>query len=188
MNEKEMINLKPPLCQEDIKNLKIGDLVQISGRIITARDEAYERILEFYEKEKKLPIDLEGEIIYHCGPLVKQENKNWKIIAAGPTTSARLDDMQVDFVEKTGVKALIGKGGIGKKIVPEISSLGCIYLSYTGGAAALAAESIIGVKNLFWEDLGLPEALWVLKVENFGPLTVAVDTFGENLYKDSNRK
>ncbi len=186
MRENEIITLEPPLDRTDVENLEAGDLVQISGKIVTARDEAYEKILKFIREGEKIPVDLEGSIIYHCGPLVKQDTKGWEVIAAGPTTSARLDDMQVEFVKKTGARALVGKGGIGREIVPEVSSMGCVYLAFTGGAAALAADSIIGVEGMFWKDLGLPEALWVLRVENFGPLTVAVDTSGNDLYEISN--
>lgn len=185
MTRNEIITLNPPLSRKNVMDLEVGDLVQISGKIITARDEAYEKILESIKEGEEIPVNLERGIVYHCGPLVKQENNNWEVIAAGPTTSARLDDMQVDFVEKTGVRALIGKGGIGKKIIPEVSSLDCVYLAFTGGAAALAADNIVGVEEMFWEDLGLPEALWVLKVEDFGPLTVAVDTSGNDLYETS---
>lgn len=177
-----MISLNPPLTREDVTKLDVGDLVQVSGKMITARDKAYERILKLVNQGEKIPVDLEGGIIYHCGPLMSRENDDWKVIAAGPTTSGRLDDMQVEFVRETGVKALVGKGGIGEKIIPEISSMNCIYLAFTGGAAALAASSIVSVEDMFWEDLGLPEALWVLNVEDFGPLTVAVDSSGNNLY------
>lgn len=177
-----MISLKPPLTEEDVEKLDVGDSVKISGKIVTSRDKAYERILGFFEEDKDLPKDLENGVVYHCGPLVEREGENWQIVSAGPTTSGRLDEVQGEFVDKTGVKALIGKGGVGKDVVPKISSMDCVYLSFTGGAAALAADSIEKVENVFWKDLGLPEAMWVLKVEEFGPLTVAVDTSGEDIY------
>ncbi|KXB06456.1 fumarate hydratase [candidate division MSBL1 archaeon SCGC-AAA382F02] len=178
----EVVTLNPPLSDEKLSELKVGDLVKITGTIVTARDEAYEKILKITNSGEDLPTDLEGGVIYHCGPIAKQENNEWKIIAAGPTTSARLDDMQAEFVENTGVKALIGKGGVGEKVGEEISELGCVYLSFTGGAAALAADAITSVEDIFWSDLGIPEALWVLKVEEFGPLLVSVNLEGKNLY------
>lgn len=177
----EVKELSPPLTDAQLGELEAGDFVKISGRIVTARDEAYERVLETPEDE--LPFDLKGGVVYHCGPLAKREGGDWKIVAAGPTTSARLDQMQEEFVRKTGVKALVGKGGVGGEVASSLSSLGCVYLAFTGGAAALASESIGEVEDLIWEDLGVPEALWFLKVEGFGPLVVAVDTHGNDLYR-----
>ena len=177
-----MITLKPPLMDKDVEKLEVGDSVKISGKIITARDEAYERILEFFEEGKDLPVNFENGVVYHCGPLVEKREEGWNIVSAGPTTSGRLDEVQADFVKKTGTKTLIGKGGVGKEVVPEISAINCVYLSFTGGAAALAADSIESIEDVFWKDLGLPEALWVLEVEEFGPLTVSVDTSGRDLY------
>lgn len=183
-SQKDIITLKPPLEENDVKELRAGDIVEVSGTIVTARDKAYMRILDLLEKDQKLPVELKDSIIYHCGPLVRRVNEDWEIVAAGPTTSARLDDVQSRFVEMTGVRGLIGKGGIGEKISREVGRKGCIYLAYTGGAAALAADSIESVENVFWLDLGTPEALWVLNVEGFGPMSVAVDTKGGNLYTD----
>jgi tartrate/fumarate subfamily iron-sulfur-dependent hydro-lyase beta chain len=104
------------------------------------------------------------------------------VISAGPTTSARLDPMQVDFVRATGVRALIGKGGVGGEVAKNLARLGCIYLAFTGGAGALAASQVEEVENIFWEELG-PEAIWVLRVRDFGPMVVAVDLRGNNLFQ-----
>lgn len=180
--KKKTITLEPPLSRKEVRKLNAGDLVKISGKIITARDKAYEKILTILENNQKLPFDLEKQIIYHCGPLAKQKNKKWKVVAAGPTTSARLDNIQLEFVEKTGVRALIGKGGVNEEVAQGLGPLDCLYLAFTGGAAALAAESIVEVIDLYWEELGTAEAVWLLKVEDFGPLTVGVNTNGENLY------
>lgn len=182
MTEK-IITLEPPLSKEEVRNLEAGDLVKISGKIITARDKAYEKILTVLRNDKGLPFDLENQIVYHCGPLARKTNGDWEIVAAGPTTSARLDDVQLGFVERTGVRALIGKGGVGEEVVQGLGPLDCVYLAFTGGAAALAAESIVEVLDLYWEELGTAEAVWLLKVEDFGPLTVGVDTKGKNLYR-----
>lgn len=178
----EVTALDTPFDREIIEKLKVGDLIKISGRMITARDKVYGRILKFLEGGEKLPIKLENETIYHCGPLARKEDDTWKVISAGPTTSARLDEVQGEFVEKTGVRALIGKGGVGQRVAEEIAKLGCVYLSFTGGAGALAAKSIESVEKVLWRDLGLAEAMWVLKVKDFGPLVVGVDTKGNNIY------
>lgn len=175
-------NLSPPLSNRDVKKLRVGELVKINGQIMTARDRAYVRALELLRVGKRLPLDLRGAAIYHCGPIVRKTPHSWQILSAGPTTSARLDRMQAEFVRRTGARALIGKGGIGEEVAAELARLGCVYLAFTGGAAVLAAQAIEKVENVLWQDLGTTEALWVLRVRNFGPLVVAIDTKGDNLY------
>jgi tartrate/fumarate subfamily iron-sulfur-dependent hydro-lyase beta chain len=178
----KLIDLRPPLSDKKIEELKVGDIVSLSGTIVTARDKAYARALDILRSGKKLPIDMRNGIVYHCGPLVKKTPRGPKIVSAGPTTSARLDDMQIDFVRLSGVKALIGKSGVGKDVAPELARSGCIYLAFTGGAGVLASQSIERVKKILWRDLGPIEGLWVLDVKKFGPLVVAIDVHGGNLY------
>ena len=174
-----MINrLTPPLSELDIKGLRAGDLVSITGRIVTARDKAYARVVA----GEKLPVKLRGGVIYHCGPLPRRIPCGWQVISAGPTTSSRMDQMQAEFVKLTGVRALVGKGGVGEEVASQLARLGCVYLAFTGGAGVLAARAIEGIEGIFWEDLGEAEALWVLRVRDFGPLVVAIDTRGNNLY------
>ncbi|MDI6642808.1 MAG: FumA C-terminus/TtdB family hydratase beta subunit [Candidatus Hodarchaeaceae archaeon] len=173
-----MTKLTPPLSEGDIRRLRAGDLVTITGRIVTARDKAHVRIT----KGRKSPVGLRGGVIYHCGPLAKRTPKGWQILSAGPTTSARMDPMQVEFVKRTGVRALIGKGGVNEEIAGQLAKLGCVYLAFTGGAGVIAARAIEKIEKILWEDLGPAEAIWVLRVRNFGPLVVAVDTRGNNLY------
>jgi len=175
-------NLSPPLSERDVKKLRIGELVKINGQIVTARDRAYVRVLELLRAGKRLPLDLHGAVIYHCGPIARKTPRSWKILSAGPTTSARLDRMHAEFVRRTGVRALIGKGGIGEEVAAELARLGRVYLAFTGGAAVLAAQAIEKVERVLWLDLGAAEASWVLKVREFGPLVVAIDTKGNNLY------
>lgn len=172
------IELTPPLRKRDIRKLRAGDLVSITGKIVTARDKAYAKVTS----GAKIPVNLRGGVVYHCGPLAKQTQGRWKIVSAGPTTSARMDQMQTGFIKRTGVSALIGKGGVGKEIAEKIARLGCVYLAFTGGAGLVASKSIKRVENVFWRELGDPEAMWVLEVKNFGPLVVAIDLHGKNLY------
>jgi len=174
--------LKPPLDEEQVKNLKVGEVVSITGQIVTARDKAYARAIELLRSGKKLPIDIRGGVVYHCGPLTKKTKKGWQILSAGPTTSARLDSMQAEFVERTGVRVLVGKGGVSEDVAGELARLGCVYLAFTGGVGVLAAGTIKKIQKLLWQDLGATEALWVLRVQDFGPLVVAVDAQGGNLY------
>jgi len=181
-NPPVLTNLSSPLSERDVKKLRVGELVKINGQIVTARDRAYVRALELLRAGKRLPLDLRGAVIYHCGPIVRKTPRGWQILSAGPTTSARLDRMHAEFTRRTGVRALIGKGGIGEEVAMELARLGCVYLAFTGGAAVLAAQAIEKVEKVLWLDLGTVEALWVLRVRNFGPLVVAIDTKGNNLY------
>lgn len=178
--------LVTPLKAEDITQLSVGDVVYISGIVYTARDEAHAHILELDEAGEKLPIDLEGAVIYHCGPLMVQENGKWKAVASGPTTSARMAKMTPKLLEKHNVRALIGKGGM--QGVTEALKDRCVYLAYTGGCAALAAGSIKKVRSVHWLQLGMPEAVWELEVERFGPLIVGIDAHGNDLFEKVREK
>lgn len=177
-------HLRTPLKDEDIKKLKVEDIVYISGTLVTARDEAHEMALETLGKGQSLPIDMKGLALYHCGPVAKKVNNTWRIIAAGPTTSMRMEGVEAEFIEKTGVKMIIGKGGMGEKTAESLKKNNAVYAVFTGGAGALAAERIKAVKEVYWlEELGIPEALWVFEVEEFGPLIITMDSYGNNYYK-----
>jgi fumarate hydratase subunit beta len=178
--------LKTPLLKEDIKKLNIGDIVYISGTIYTARDRAHQRILE-----EGSPINLEGAVIFHAGPIIKisTENNedNYKMIAVGPTTSTRMNPYQPDVL-KLGISGIIGKGGMDEKTGAALIEQGAVYFAAVGGCAALYVKSILEVKSVNWIDLGVPEAIWELKVKNFGPLVVAMDSKGNNLYEEVKQK
>ncbi|MBW6519287.1 MAG: FumA C-terminus/TtdB family hydratase beta subunit [ANME-2 cluster archaeon] len=173
-------HLTTPLNRDDSMELRAGDIVYLSGIIYTARDEAHLRILELNDEGKALPFNLEGAAIYHCGPLMQQEGKGWRAVAAGPTTSARMIDMTPALLDNYTVRAIIGKDGM-KDIAPVLKDR-CVYLAYTGGCAALAVDMIKDVRDVHWFDLGMPEAVWVLEVEEFGPLIVGVDALGTDLF------
>ncbi|NOZ31175.1 MAG: fumarate hydratase, partial [Crenarchaeota archaeon] len=116
MSEARVFHLKTPLTDEDVEKLRVGDIVYITGIMVTARDEAHKEILETLEKGEKLPIDLKGLVLYHCGPVArKRPDGSWEIVAAGPTTSMRMESVEAEFIEKTGVKMIVGKGGMGKR-------------------------------------------------------------------------
>jgi len=179
--------LSTPLEEGEIKELKLEDVVYLSGEVFTARDKAHQRIIEYEsgEKGKKIPIK-EGSVIYHCGPLVRRtkDKGDWEIIAAGPTTSARLEDITPDVIEKLRIRAVIGKGGMGILTRESMRKYGCVYFSTTGGAAVLAATHIKAIKAVYWEDLGMAEAVWHLLIEDFGPLVVSIDASGDSLYEE----
>lgn len=180
--------LTTPISEEHVRKLKVNDVVYITGTIVTARDQAHKRALQFHKEGKQLPINLEGLAVFHCGPIVKKEGDKWNIVAAGPTTSTRMDIFEDEFIKNFKTRVIIGKGGMGKRTTDAMQKYGAIYGAFTGGAAVLAAKAIKKVKNVEWIDLGMPEALWILKTEEFGPLTVAIDSHGNNLFEDIKRK
>ncbi|UCE29894.1 MAG: fumarate hydratase C-terminal domain-containing protein [Candidatus Bathyarchaeota archaeon] len=176
--------MKTPISEEDVRKLKVNDVIYITGTIFTARDSAHKRALDYYKQSKKMPINPQGLAVFHCGPIVKRENDKWMIVAAGPTTSTRMDLFEDEFIKNYKVRVVIGKGGMGKKTTDAMKEYGAVYGAFTGGAAVLAAKAIRNVKTVEWFDLGMPEALWILEVEDFGPLTVAIDSYGNNLFED----
>ncbi len=175
--------LKTPLSENDVRRLRVGDIVYLSGIIVTARDSAHRRLIEYYREGKEIPVDLRGGVIYHCGPVVRKTGKGWEVIAAGPTTSARMEIYEAEVIGKLGVRMIIGKGGMGDKTMEACRKYGAVYTVFTGGAGALAAKAIREVVRVEWLDLGIPEALWVFRVEDFGPLLVVIDSHGNNLVK-----
>lgn len=173
-----------PITKEDVQKVKIGDVIYISGTIFTARDEAHERALHLAEKGEKMPIDFENLAVYHCGPVVRKIGEEWEIVAAGPTTSTRMDLFQDEFIKKFNVNVVIGKGGMGDRTAKAMKEYKAIYTAFVGGAAVIAAKGIKRVKEVHWLDLGTPECLWVLEVDKFGPLIVGIDTNGDSLFKN----
>jgi len=172
-------HLKIPVKDDQIKKLKVGDVLYISGILFTARDEAHHMILE----KDRIPFDPSEMGLYHCGPLMKKTNDKWQVVSAGPTTSSRMELFEDKLLEKYGIKIIIGKGGMGKNTQKALQKYTCVYTSYTGGAGALAADKIEEVKKVYWlEELSMPEAVWIFKVEEFGPLVVSMDSYGDSIY------
>lgn len=180
--------LKTPITEQDVRKLNVNDVIYITGTMITARDAAHRRALEIHNERKKLPLDLQGLAVFHCGPIVKKEDDKWIIVAAGPTTSTRMDIFEDEFIKNFKVRVVIGKGGMGKRTTDAMKKYGAVYGAFTGGAAVLAAKAVKNVKSVEWYDLGMPEAMWVMEVEDFGPLTVAIDSHGNNLFQNVMKK
>jgi len=183
-------HLKTPVPEEEIRNLRAGDLIYVTGTVITARDEAHLKALELHEKGEAPPVDFKGNGVFHCGPIMqKDDGGEWRVVAAGPTTSARMEIFQDEFIKVYRPSVIIGKGGMGKRTAKACQEYGCVYGAFTGGAALLAARGIKKVRNVFWlEELGMPECLWIYDVENFGPMIVTIDTHGGNLTADVGAK
>ncbi len=173
-----MKRLEYPFKKEDIRELKVGDMVLISGKLFTGRDAVHKRIHEGTNP----PISLENQIIYHCGPVVLQDKKGkYEVKAAGPTTSIREEPYQWQVMRDHGIVGVIGKGGMGPKTLEGCKEYGCVYFHAIGGAAQVLAEKIKSVDNVYWEDLGSPEAIWELTVEEF-PVVVTMDSHGNSLH------
>ncbi|MDH5448183.1 MAG: FumA C-terminus/TtdB family hydratase beta subunit [Candidatus Bathyarchaeota archaeon] len=180
--------LTTPISEETVRKLKVNDVIFVTGTIVTARDQAHKRALQFYKEGKQLPINLDGLAVFHCGPIVKKEGDKWTIVAAGPTTSTRMGIFEDEFIKNFKTRVIIGKGGMGKRTTDAMQKYGAIYGAFTGGAAVLAAKALKTVKTVEWFDLGMPEALWILEAEEFGPLTVAIDSYGNNLFEEVKKK
>ena len=178
-----MIQLSFPFTEEKIRALKVGDEVLLSGVVFTGRDAVH----KFLHEGGELPegVNLRDGIIYHCGPVVmKEEQGDWKVTAAGPTTSIREEPYQGAIIQQFGVRGVIGKGGMGDRTLAACQEHGCVYLHAIGGAAQVLAECIKRVRNVYLlEEFGSPEAIWELEVEEF-PVVVTMDAHGNSLHKE----
>jgi fumarate hydratase subunit beta len=173
--------LPTPVSEETIRSLRIGDEVAISGTIATARDAAHKLMVE--KKPDFLRPILSGGILYHCGPIVRKEGTQWKVLSAGPTTSMREEPYEAAVIAEYGVRAVIGKGGMGEKTLEACRTHGAAYLHAVGGAAVFLAAFIRRVREvLLLDELGAPEAFWILEVEDF-PAIVTMDSHGSSLHR-----
>lgn len=173
------VELTAPITEEQIRELKVGDVVKISGRMYTGRDAIHKHLTE-----NDAPVDLNGQIIYHCGPVVLQNDAGeYEIKAAGPTTSIREEPYQGDIMKKFGIRAVIGKGGMGPKTLAALQEHGGVYLNAIGGAAQYYADCIKAVEGVDLLQFGIPEAMWHLRVEDFTAV-VTMDSHGNSLHAD----
>jgi fumarate hydratase subunit beta len=168
------VQLRTPLGDE-VLDLKAGDPVELTGIVYTARDEAHLRM-----QDKCIPFDPKGAVIYHCGPVIQDK----KVIAAGPTTSARMNELSGFLIEK-GVRGLIGKGGMGATVRKQLAEKG-VYFAFTGGCAALASSHMT-MKGVYYEDLGMAEAVWAIELDHL-PLVVGIDSSGGDIFEAAREK
>jgi tartrate/fumarate subfamily iron-sulfur-dependent hydro-lyase beta chain len=178
-----MIKLTTPISEATIRSLKVGDEVQITGTLFTGRDAVH----KYLHDGGKLPagVNLQDGVLYHCGPVViKDEQGNWKCVAAGPTTSIREEPYQWQVIRDCQLRGVIGKGGMGEKTVAACKEHGCVYLHAIGGAAQVLAECVTRVKGVYMmEEFGAPEAIWEFEVKDF-PAVVTIDAHGGSLHKE----
>ena len=181
------VELTTPLSEKDVRALNVGDRVSLTGQIVTARDRAHRFLVEEATPEE-LPFDLAGGVIYHCGPITKKRpDGSYELIAAGPTTSARMAIYLPDLLRKFPVRAVIGKGGMDASTLDALQKHGAVYLSAVGGAAQVLAEAVEKVEFGFKTDhFGAPEGMWVLRVVEF-PTVVTMDARGRSLHEEVER-
>ena len=173
-----------PIDETTAREFRVGDILYLTGQLFTARDEAHRLMLEAHEKGESLPFDPSQMALFHCGPVVRKSDDRWEVIAAGPTTSIRMELFEDRFLETFRPTIVIGKGGMGDRTQSALEKVGAVYTHYTGGAGALAAARIKRVEAVHWlEELGMPEAVWIFAMRDFGPLLVTMDSEGGNLYK-----
>jgi fumarate hydratase, class I len=172
------VALQAPLTDAQVRSLKVGDVVLISGPMFTGRDAVHSHLMK-----NAPPVDLHGSVLYHCGPVVVKEGDQWRITAAGPTTSIREEPYQGEIIGRYGVRAVIGKGGMGAKTLAALKDHGAVYLNAVGGAAQFYARTITDVTGVSLLDFGTPEAMWHLRVKDF-PAIVTMDAHGNSLHKD----
>ena len=175
--------LTTPIRDEDLEDLNVGDVVYLTGQLVTCRDVAHRRLIEL---GRELPVDLEGGAIFHAGPIVRQkEDGDYEMVSIGPTTSMRMEKFEKDFIRRTGVKLVVGKGGMGAETAAGCVENKAVHAIFPGGCAVLAATKVEKIEGAEWKDLGMPETLWINKVNEFGPLIISIDTRGNNLIEQN---
>ena len=172
------IALTTPITEEQARALKVGDVVLLSGRAYTGRDAVHHHLMAH-----EPPVDLRGAMLYHCGPVVAKDGSGWRVTAAGPTTSIREEPYQADVIKRYGVRAVVGKGGMGARTLAALQEAGAVYLNAIGGAAQFYARTISSVDGVSLLEFGTPEAMWHLTVKDF-PAVVTMDAHGNSLHKD----
>jgi L(+)-tartrate dehydratase beta subunit len=175
--------LTTPIQSEELESLAIGDIIYLNGYLITSRDDVHHRLIK---QHKQLPVDLNGQAIFHAGPIMQEiegQQGKYRVISIGPTTSMRMEKYEKEFIAQTGVKLIVGKGGMGPGTVEGCREHKAIHAVFPGGCAVLAASCVEEVERVEWLDLGMPEAMWVMRVREFGPLIISIDTKGNNVFE-----
>jgi len=178
------IRLSLPLSPGDVRALKTGDIVSLNGPLITGRDRVHKFLAEHPRSGETVPFDLEGTVLYHCGPIVKKTDEGYQIISAGPTTSMRVEMYAPAVIERYSIRGIMGKGGMGPKTLEACKRFGCVYFHTIGGAAVYLARRITKVVDVWkLDEFGPTEAMWLLEVKDL-PAVVTMDAHGKNLHRE----
>ncbi len=175
--------LVTPVSARDLEQIAVGDIVYLDGDLVTCRDVAHRRLVE---GGRPLPVEVRDRAIFHAGPIVRQTGEDrFEMVSVGPTTSMRMERFEKEFVERTGVRVIVGKGGMGPRTQEACRRFGAIHCVFPAGCAVLAAAEVERIAGRYWEELGMPETLWWCKVRAFGPLIVSIDAQGRNLFEEN---
>ena len=178
--------LTTPIKAEDLVDIKIGDLIYLTGHIVTCRDVPHRRVVQ---EGRELPLDIRGGAILHAGPIIrKTDDKSFEMVSVGPTTSMRMEKFEREFIAKTGVRLIVGKGGMGEGTMSGCKEFGAIHCVFPAGCAVVAATQVEQIESADWRELGMPETLWKCRVKEFGPLIVSIDAHGNNLFEQNKVK
>jgi tartrate/fumarate subfamily iron-sulfur-dependent hydro-lyase beta chain len=181
-DQKKIIKL--PLTDEKVLSLKAGDIVSLNGTIVTGRDMVHKYLAEMKPRKEDIPFDLSGAVLYHCGPVMQKTAEGYKAVAAGPTTSMRVELYEAAVIRKYGIRGIIGKGGMGASTLEALKETGSVYFQTVGGAAAYLADRIKKTLNVWkLEEFGPTEAMWLFEVEDF-PAIVTMDSHGDNIHSE----
>ncbi len=174
--------LRTPISAEDLEDIKIGDIIYLSGSLTTCRDVAHRRVVE---EGREIPVDVRNNAILHAGPIIRPlENDKFEMVSVGPTTSMRMEKFEYDFVKITGVRVIVGKGGMKEQTAAACKDFGAIHVVIPAGNAVVAAVAVEEIERAEWRDLGMPETLWNCRVKEFGPLIVSIDAKGRNYFEE----
>ena len=178
------IDLSLPMSEEVARDLHAGDIVLMNGSMVTGRDRIHKFLVEQKPSPESLPFPLAGSVLYHCGPIMKKTEDGFKVIAAGPTTSMRVEMYEQEVISASGIRGVMGKGGMGDKTRQALKDHGCVYLNTIGGAAVYLADRITKVLGVWkLDEFGLAEAMWHLEVKDF-PAIVTMDSHGNDIHRD----
>ena len=174
--------LVTPISAEDLADIKIGDILYLSGSLTTCRDVAHRRVVE---EGREIPVDVRNNAILHAGPIIRPlENDKFEMVSVGPTTSMHMEKFEYEFVKTTGVRVIVGKGGMKEQTAAACRDFGCIHVVIPAGNAVVAAVAVEEIERAEWRDLGMPETLWNCRVKEFGPLIVSIDATGRNYFEE----
>ena len=174
--------LVTPLTKADLADIQAGDIVYLDRDLMTCRDVAHRRVIEY---GRELPYDIRGKAILHAGPIVRPTSDGgYEMVSVGPTTSMRMEKFEYDFTQRTGVRVIVGKGGMGPNTERACKEFGAIHCVFPAGCAVVAATEVLEIQEHHWDELGMPETLWLCKVREFGPLIVSIDANGRNLFEE----
>lgn len=174
--------LVTPISAEDLKDIHIGDIIYLDGSLTTCRDVAHRRVVE---EGREIPVDVRNNAILHAGPIIRPlANDQFEMVSVGPTTSMRMEKFEYEFVKETGVRVIVGKGGMKENTANACRDFGCIHCVIPAGNAVVAAVCVEEIVRAEWRDLGMPETLWNCRVKEFGPLIVSIDSYGKNYFEE----